>query len=29
MYRQNNLTNKFLDIKLVEKEVLVGIFGQI
>ena len=29
LYRQNNLTNEFLDLKLVEKEVLVEIFGQI
>ena len=29
LYRQNNLTNKFLDLKLVEKEVLVEISGQI
>ena len=28
-YRQNNLTNEFLDLKLVEKEVLDEIFGQI
>ena len=27
--RQNNPTNEFLDLKLVEKEVLVEIFGQI
>ena len=29
LYRHNNWTNGFLDIKLVEKEVLVEIFGQI
>ena len=29
LYHQNNLTNEFLDLKLVEKEVLVEIFGQI
>ena len=29
LYRQNNPTNEFLDLKLVEKEVLVEIFGQI
>ena len=29
LYCQNNLTNEFLDLKLVEKEVLVEIFGQI
>ena len=29
LYRQNNLTNEFMDLKLVEKEVLVEIFEQI
>ena len=29
IYRQNNLENQLLDLKLVEKEVLVEIFGQI
>ena len=29
LYRQNNLTNEFLDLKLIEKEVLVEIFEQI
>ena len=29
LYRQNNLTNEFLDLKFVEKEVLVEMFEQI
>ena len=29
LYRQNNPTNEFLDLKLVEKVLLVEIFGQI
>ena len=29
LHRQNNPTNELLDLKLVEKEVLVEIFGQI
>ena len=29
IYRQNNLTNEFLELKLVKKEVLVEIFEQI
>ena len=29
IYRQNNLTNEFLDLKLAAKEVLVEIFEQI
>ena len=29
LYRQNNLTNEFLDLKLVEKKVSVEIFEQI
>ena len=29
LYRQNNPTNESLDLKLVEKEVLVEIFEQI
>ena len=29
LYRQNNLTNEFLDLKLVDKKVLLEIFEQI
>ena len=29
LYRQNNLTNEFLDLKFVEKEVSVEMFEQI
>ena len=29
LYHQNNLTNEFLDLKLVKKEVLLEIFEEI